>query len=205
MREIMGIKNGRLLAYALAVLFLVGLYDYLTFFRTCRDYQNQSQLRSAQHTRAVDPQEILVVLTGDRNRIPRALELLRSRNSPLLVISGINPETTLTDLVNQQGNASQNVHEIWAKILVESKASSTIENAIETKGILQNRKVAYLVLVTSDYHLPRALQIFRRVFKGTEVIPYATPSATSTLPFAGKVTVEYAKYVLYRLWGRFRL
>src|SRR5690606_25127449 len=112
--------------------------------------------------------EAIVVLTGDGGRIPRAVEVLRERGSPLLVVSGAGEGISKRDLVNQQGDAATYIHETWERMLVEDKSKTTIDNAQNTAIILSRRYVDRIVLVTSDYHMPRSLKVFRQVFPSVE-------------------------------------
>lgn len=123
-----------------------------------------------------NPDEGIVVLTGDRNRIRPALELLVQRGSQFLVISGIGKGATLTDLINAQTASAIDLKPIWEKIILEAQATSTIENAIECSKILRTKKVTRVILVTSDYHMSRSLALFQRFSSGIEYVAHPTPS-----------------------------
>ena len=58
------------------------------------------------------------------------------------------------------------------KIIQESSSFNTRENAVNTKQILYKRGINKILLVTSAMHMPRAMEIFRRV--GFEVIAAPT-------------------------------
>lgn len=123
--------------------------------------------------------EAIVVLTGDKGRIPKALELLRERGSPLLIISGVGKGASLVDVINNQGGAAGNIRELWNRIELESKSQSTVENVYESGKILLEKKIMRVILVTSDYHMPRAFGIFRRVLPQEEIYSYPTKSESS--------------------------
>jgi uncharacterized SAM-binding protein YcdF (DUF218 family) len=57
-----------------------------------------------------------------------------------------------------------------ARILLEDRSRNTVENALFSKAIAQPKPGERWLLVTSGYHLPRAVGIFRKV--GFEVEPY---------------------------------
>ncbi len=158
----------------------------------------------------VSPNEAIVVLTGDRYRIPKAIDLLRIRQSPLLIISGAGKGATLTDLVNQQGGAAANIHETWKKIVVESNSVSTIENARESGKILKPKGIHRIILVTSEYHMRRASEIFHRVLPSMEIIDYPIASDVSKISteisertFTGVLFfwIEFWKTILYRFYS----
>jgi uncharacterized SAM-binding protein YcdF (DUF218 family) len=183
-------------------------YDFSRFAGACSEYAKLARQGARLGGRPVEPGEAIVVLTGAPGRIARALELLRLRGSPLLIISGLGRGATLTTLVNRQGDSAVDIHKVWKKIVTESNSGSTIENAQESGKILLARGVTRVILVTSEYHMPRALRIFRIVMPKMEFIPYPTPSVVSELSnglthssFEGwiKIWIEYWKYVVFRV------
>ena len=71
-------------------------------------------------------------------------------------------------------------------IIVEDSSMDTIENAMNTKDILDNLVYSCLFLVTSDFHMGRALSIFKFI-----VDPMIIPvEATSLCKSCGKKTGE---------------
>lgn len=154
---------------------------------------------------ATSPKEAIVVLTGARGRIPRAVQLMQSRDSGLLFISGAGKTTTKKELFNQQGGAAGAASEIWARVEVESLSTSTIENAQETRKFLRPRKFEKVILVTSDYHMPRALAIFRRVYTGIQYWPYPVSSSAEESGRANRMVESYAKPTIeFFKWFLFR-
>jgi len=150
--------------------------------------------------------EAIVVLTGDHGRIPRALDLLRRRNTPLLVISGAAKGISLRDLVNQQGDAAVNIHETWPRIHLESESETTLENARETARIVREKKINRLILITSDYHMHRAAILFRRFLPHVTLVEHPTPSeiahgflSSKGLAASWKICVEYVKLSMLRV------
>jgi len=57
-----------------------------------------------------------------------------------------------------------------ARILLEDRSRNTVENALFSKAIAQPKSGERWLLVTSGYHMPRAIGIFRKV--GFAVEPY---------------------------------
>lgn len=199
--------NKRTALFGLLALFLtVTAVDVVTFAGRALHY---SRLASEGGI-ALPPStqnEAIVVLTGDERRIPKAIELLRLRGSPLLVISGTGKGTTLTDLVNMQGDAVLNAHEVWERIVLEPRSSSTLENALESGKILAERGVKRVILMTSDYHLWRAQHAFKKNLPQYEYILYPVASVLAELSLAsldawadswGRLFGEYVKWVFYR-------
>jgi uncharacterized SAM-binding protein YcdF (DUF218 family) len=96
-------------------------------------------------------------------------------------------------------------------IISEDKSRNTAENAREVSRIAGQRKLARVALVTSAYHMPRAMLAFSRV--GISCVPaptdyqseYGHTSAADALPSFGsletsfKALREYVGIVVYRV------
>jgi uncharacterized SAM-binding protein YcdF (DUF218 family) len=171
------------------------------------DTYSQAGLEARTPTWAPGSPEAIVVLTGARGRIPRAVQLLRQRDDGLLLISGAGKGISKKELLNQQGDSAAGVTQYWERIEVEDLATSTIENAKETAKFLRERKIEKVILVTSDYHMPRALEIFRRVYPAVEYFPYPVSSVAEgtgsggtsrVIEGYGKPTMEFFKWFLFR-------
>lgn len=174
-------------------LFMGLLWDFSHFIR-----MSQQLSRETVNSRP----EAILVLTGASERIPKALELLEAQASPLLIISGTARDTTLTDVFNAQASSARNWGALWNKILLESSSTSTVENAMEVNRIVRARGIKQLLLVTSDYHLPRALDVFDLYAPDVEVEGFGvnekTHSPSSWLDRTWKRGIEYAKYSVFR-------
>lgn len=188
-------------------IFAAFFIDFAFFFIQCRGFSEQSLLGIDQLKTPKIENEAIVVLTGDRNRIPRAVELLRQRDSKLLLISGGGKGIKLVELVNFQLDSKENMQEIWKKIILESNSTTTIENAIESQKILSLQKIGRVILITSEYHMPRSLIIFRTIAPELEYLPYPTPSELSQYGILHpekffdaflKVFAEYWKLFLFK-------
>jgi len=76
------------------------------------------------------------------------------------------------------------------ELLVDEKATSTVENAAHTLPLLIERDVREAVVVATPTHLPRASWIFRRIY-GAQGIRVRTRAAR-VLPTPGAVVYELA-------------
>ena len=193
---------------AAIVLFGLCLSGFYRYVRDYREYSARASLGAKQLKSKTQSDEMLVVLTGDKGRIPAALELLRSRGTPHLLISGTGKGMTLTELINSQSEASPYVQAIWEKIILDSKSTSTIENALEAEKFFKSHKVKKVILITSDYHLSRSLALFKKLAPGVEYFPYAVPSEFTEIwngnlerfvEGVSKFVVEFWKHFLFDL------
>ena len=90
-------------------------------------------------------------------------------------------------------------------IITESRSTSTRENALDTAGLIRNMP-GKKVLLTSDFHMYRAIRVFRKV--GITVTPMAVPDVLhDTQNWSGRFSgfeimlIETAKIAYYRLRG----
>lgn len=178
---------------SLGVLFLAMLfYDGIQFAKACTELHHQALSRTGQLNQDPDRPYTFVVLTGDRVRIPEALSLLKAFPRSQLLISGLSKKTSLTEIADLSPEEYRSDTELWKRVVVESESTSTIQNAQETQKYLRAHEIHEIVLVTSDYHLTRALAIFDK-WVSAEVIPYAVSS-----DWPARALLEYWKWVAYR-------
>ena len=94
-----------------------------------------------------------------------------------------------------------------SKIILEKQSTSTYENAIEVRKIMEERGLKSMVLITSGYHMKRAYYTFTMVMPDmrTEAYSISTPNFDGERWWSGKslglLAVEFVKYYWYV--GRF--
>lgn len=187
----------RYLARAAAVVLVVIAIDFAWFTGRVWGYFRASE-RSEANLPSVTPDEAIVVLTGAEQRIPAAVELLRRRHSAWLIISGTGRGTTLTDLANEQGDAIFNIQEVWNRVVIDPRAGSTVENALETGKILKDKRIRRVILITSDFHMPRSALAFETLLPGYEYYWFPVSSLQFNVISAARMWGEYIKYALFR-------
>lgn len=131
--------------------------------------------RSFYHYRQLETNQVdaIVVLTGGRGRLSRALQLFSEIRAEFLLISGVQQATSLESIFTPE----ELVPVDRDRIILEKISRSTHENALYAREMLQQHHVRTLLLVTSNYHMRRALFIFQNVFPpNIEIIPYAVES-----------------------------
>ena len=72
-------------------------------------------------------------------------------------------------------------------ILIEGNSRNTYENAIETKKLMNSRQIDKILLVTSAFHMPRALATFKTA--GIDAIP--SPSSYSIVNYSRPQILEW--------------
>jgi uncharacterized SAM-binding protein YcdF (DUF218 family) len=149
----------------------------------------------------------IVVLTGGTSRVTDALELLASGRGKRLLITGVNPGTTTAEIARQVVD--------YDKLLaccvdLDYSAINTLGNAVQARRWAIAHGFHSLIVVTSAYHMPRALAELAHQLPDDALIPYPvvsdhlrlepwwSNSATSKL-----VLSEYLKYLAAKVRMRF--
>lgn len=112
--------------------------------------------------------DAIVVLTGAQGRIAYGLTLLNQNIAETLLIAGVNPGTSKYALLKAsgyRGSIDSN------KIILESISKTTQENAQEVNQWALKAGVKHIRLVTSTYHMPRALFEFATWAPSLKVTP----------------------------------
>tara|TARA_B100001989_G_C24547181_1_gene471720 strand:- start:2251 stop:2835 length:585 start_codon:yes stop_codon:yes gene_type:complete len=114
--------------------------------------------------------DAIIVLTGGKNRINTGLELFADGKAPKLLITGVHPKSPDADILSMWKDENKPLPDCC--ITLGREATTTIENAIEAKGWIDQNNVKVITLVTSDYHMPRALKEFWNVIPTLRILPY---------------------------------
>lgn len=150
-------------------------------------------------TRIAGSADGIVVLTGGASRIVDAVELLASGRGKRLLISGVNPTTTPGELTRVNPDFERL---LTCCIDLGHDATNTIGNAVETGQWVREQKFRSLIVVTSGWHMPRALIEIENELPDVQLIPYPVVSERmredpwwSDGPTVRLLLIEYVKYV----------
>ncbi len=90
------------------------------------------------------------------------------------------------------------------RLIVEPRSRNTVENARETAAIVRERGLGRLVLITSAYHMPRALGCFRAAGLEVDALPvdYRAPLALGRSPLPRADALARSTVALRELAGR---
>jgi uncharacterized SAM-binding protein YcdF (DUF218 family) len=110
----------------------------------------------------------IVALTGGSDRIADAMVLLARGQGRRLLISGVSNHVTMSKI----GTIAPGL-ENWLKCCVDlgHHAQNTVGNAEETRSWAKTHKYKSIVVVTSNYHMPRALLELQRHMPDIRFIP----------------------------------
>ena len=115
----------------------------------------------------------IVVLTGGAFRINDALDLLAAGRGQRLLISGVNPLTRPREISNFM---PEHRRLFGCCVDLGHAATNTVGNAVETRRWVQERGFHSLIVVTSNFHMPRAMAELARQLPDVALIPYAVVS-----------------------------
>lgn len=140
-----------------------------------------------------------VALTGGPDRIAEAVELLARGDADRLLITGVNPLTSRANIARQTPQA---LALFSCCIELGYEAANTVGNAEETERWARAHHLRTLIVVTSSYHMPRALAEIGSLLPQVELIAYPVISDHERDhpwwmdgPRARLVFTEYLKYV----------
>lgn len=155
---------------------------------------------AAREPASVKSADAIVVLTGGASRIPDALSLLAEGHGRRLLISGVNPATS-ADMLRRSLPGGEAL--IDCCVDLGHKALNTLGNAIEAAEWTRSQRFRSIVVVTSAWHMPRALLELGRALPEVEFVAYPVVTTRmqaerwwrdpSTLKLLFK---EYLKYVM---------
>jgi uncharacterized SAM-binding protein YcdF (DUF218 family) len=155
---------------------------------------------------AVNKADAIVVLTGGEMRLDAGITLLEKGYGKRLLISGVDPATTKADLKRvSHGGAHFDCCTDLGFI-----AADTHGNAQETAQWAKTHGYHSLILVTSNYHMPRSLAELSAAMPQVRLEPY--PVVPEDVDFTHwwrnphtlrLLHSEYAKYVASLVMTRF--
>jgi len=171
-----------------ALMWLVGLFAFAERVRSL--------------TPAPEPAraDAIVALTGpSAERVNAAIRLLEQDKGRRVLISGVNRDVRRQELRALTPGSSKLFN---CCVDLGFEAENTVGNAQEIAAWARAKHYDSLIVVTSDYHMPRSLLEIRGAAPGVKLIPYAvsTPSLDNSRWWraavtARRMTLEYMKYL----------
>ena len=159
--------------------------------------------RVVESTPAIEPEQpadAVVVLTGASDaRLREGMRLLELRKGNRMLISGVNPEVKRSELLKLT-EGSKRLYDCCVDLGFQ--AENTVGNAREIADWARAHDFYNLIVVTSDYHMPRALLEIKADLPEAKLVPY--PVSTPDLDARGWwkspkgakiILIEYDKYL----------
>ena len=156
----------------------------------------------------------IVILTGGANRIKDGLKIIEnfqnSRNiNYKILVSGTGMGFTKSSLKKKLG-PNFNSQLIQCCIDLDGVSKNTLTNASETFKWTNKNDIKEFILITSNYHMPRAILEFKNVMPNLKIYTYAiTPKKhdienwLSSYQTFSLVFTEYCKFIIAGLRIKF--
>ena len=149
----------------------------------------------------------IVILTGGANRIKDGLKIIQDFNNSKninykILVSGTGMGFTKSSLKKKLG-PNFNSHLIQCCIDLDGISKNTVTNAHETFKWTSKNNIKEFLLITSNYHMPRAILEFKNVMPNLKIYTYAIipkkhriENWLSSYQTFSLVFKEYCKYIL---------
>ncbi len=182
------------------VLVAAGMFFMAGFIRfsvTVANYDNKGDHRA----------DGIVVLTGGKSRIETGLDLLQQGRGKRMLISGVNPETSENAIV---ARFSDNSDLFLCCIDLDRIAMDTTQNGREAAKWIKNQGFKSVLVVTSDYHMPRGLLEMSRAISDVSLVPFVARSDQEPIRSGfgnpghlRNMVSEYFKFIAVSINSRF--
>jgi len=106
---------------------------------------------------------------GAQERLARAVELYRAKHAPVLILSSGYVYSFHEADVMRAMAIDQGVPD--SAIMLEQHATNTLQNVKYVDEILRDRRWTRILLVSSPYHMRRALMVWKKQAPEVEVVP----------------------------------
>jgi len=154
-------------------------------------------------TPAADPpvSDGVVALTGASDaRISAAMLLLEQGKARRMLVSGVDPKASRADM-RTVAQAQRRIYDCCVDLGYQ--ATDTVGNARETAHWVDAEGYHSLILVTSDFHMPRALLELKAALPDASITPYAIRTTEldaqhwwRTKDGLRRMVLEYCKYLV---------
>lgn len=161
-----------------------------------------------------EPEKVdaIVVLSGDSDRTEWGIKLYQEGWADKIVFSGaaLDKKSPSNAAMMKKLALSFGVPE--SAILIEERATNTLENAEKSRQILEQIGAEKILLVTSPYHQRRAYETFVRIYQGDNLKIVNSPSGYSNWsaenwwerPASAEIAIsELLKLLWSKLTGEF--
>ena len=147
---------------------------------------------------ATSPADAIVVFSGSSNRIRHAYDLARSGVSKTLIISPAS-RRRIADYERWYAAPEK------MNYLIEENAQTTFTNAFHVAELIRARHLSSVLLVTSDYHMPRSFFLLNLLSIGADChIGMAKVDSGRKLPANWNrrvIRLKLAYNEMVKLWG----
>jgi uncharacterized SAM-binding protein YcdF (DUF218 family) len=149
--------------------------------------------------------DAIVVLAGGKGRVEEGIRLYRENKAKWLFLVGVDPLVRKGDLFKEKKGERGG-----EDVFLEKASRNTLENALYARDLITRREIRSIRLITSRYHMMRAVLIFHSVLP-RDIAVYPFPVDSKNLKeewwtHKGSFRLlfrEFYKYCLFRAFFLF--
>ena len=158
----------------------------------------------------VSPSDVIIVLGGGTERAQEAVNLYNEGYAPVVLFTGGHLRVDLMDVHLDWGSIMRYAARMKGlpseALLLELESTSTYEDAVNTRRMLEEKGWHSAIVVSSIYHMRRTKMTFDHVYAGSGIRLQYRPAPTTRLNPDGwwkreddsiYVVNEYLKMALY--------
>ena len=164
----------------------VWFYSLFNFYKSDADFSNQT-----------NEVEGIVLLTGGKDRIQTGMALFKELNAKRILISGVDRTVKLSVIKDKQ---LKGYDDIYPFTDLGYGAVNTFSNALEAAFWVQKHQFLKVGLVTSRFHMPRSLWLFKRAMPDIAIFPIVVDGKDFSF---FNFLREYSKYYLTKIVSAF--
>ena len=136
------------------------IFGFIKFFSLIKNFKTSENVNI----------QGIAVLTGGKGRISEAIKVFRENPLSYLLISGVDKNIDIEEII-------PNEFLINPRVSIDKNSETTLDNADEIVKWSQKNSIKNIIIVTSDYHLPRSMLILAN--RGNDLTFYPHPVASS--------------------------
>ena len=180
------IKLKKFLLALLILSILIFIFGFVRYFLSIKNFETSINVNA----------QGIAVLTGGKGRIAEAIKIFRENPLSYLLISGVDKSVKIEDIVPED-------FLINPRVSIDKNSQTTLDNANEIVKWSKRNSIKKIIIITSDYHIPRSMLILTNRGRGLAFYPHPV---TSTINFESNLfkntknlkflLEEYFKYLL---------
>ena len=164
-------------------IFILFIFYILSFIKFISDLNKDNTYNIQSKT--------IVVITGNVGRLKAAENLMNFNSEGRLLISGVAKGVKYSEIIKSETVDRK-------KVDLGYNAQSTLGNAFETKVWVSNNNLKDFILITDDWHMKRALLLFKNSMPNINIYPYELKSNFKSLK-EHLLFEEHLKYLIAHL------
>jgi hypothetical protein len=149
----------------------------------------------------------IVILTGGTNRIKEGFEIInkfdeKSKKNIKILVSGTGKGFTKLSL-QKKLNSNLYLKLIECCVELDGVSKDTYSNANETSKWVNKNNIKEILLITSNYHMPRSILEFNNIMPNLKILPYPIKPEQhqinewlKSFETFSLVFIEYCKYIV---------